>query len=362
MKLSVLFFELIKVSLKKKQQFLSVPSEEEWQELFTYARKQALIGVLFTGIQLLPESQRPHRELLIKWYILTEQIKKQNTLLNIRALETSAYFTDHGFANCVLKGQGLATLYPDPLLRMSGDIDIWLGGGRERIFKFVAKKGRLQGVNYHHVSYPLYDNTEVEVHVLPNRLNNPFLNHKLQTYFREISPIQYGNLVDLPGGVGRIPVPTTQFNAFYVLLHIYHHLFGEGIGLRQLMDYYYVLLQPMTNDERIELLTLFKRFKMMRFVKATMYVMQEVFGLEEKFLLTQPSKTDGKFLLSEIMQAGNFGQYDERSKGRSRSAIKRFASSLKRNVRFLRYYPSEVLWDVPFRIWLYMWRKWKRYI
>ena len=151
MKLSVLFFELIKVSLKKKQQFLSVPSEEEWQELFTYARKQALIGVLFTGIQLLPESQRPHRELLIKWYILTEQIKKQNTLLNIRALETSAYFTDHGFANCVLKG-------------------------------------------------------------------------------------------------------------------------------------------------------------------------------------------------------------------RSRSAIKRFASSLKRNVRFLRYYPSEVLWDVPFRIWLYMWRKWKRYI
>lgn len=362
MNVSVLFFELIKVSLNNKQQFLSAPLAEEWQELFAYARKQALIGVLFAGIQQLPENQRPPRKLLIKWYMLTEQIKKQNSLLNVRAAETSVYFTDNGFANCILKGQGLAALYPDPLLRMSGDIDIWLEGGRERIFEFAEQKGKLQGVNYHHVAYPLYDDTEVEVHVLPNRLNNPFLNSKLQAYFREVASKQFGNFTELPDGVGHIPVPTTQFNAFYVLLHIYHHLFGEGIGLRQLMDYYYVLLQPMTEDERMELLTLFKRFRMMRFVGATMYVMQEVFGLEEKYLLAQPSKIDGEFLLSEIMQAGNFGQYDERSKGRSSSAIKRFANSLKRNVRFLRYYPSEVLWDIPFRIWLYLWRKWKGYI
>ena len=362
MNVSVLFFELIKVSLNNKQQFLSAPSVEEWQELFAYARKQALIGVLFAGIQQLPENQRPPRKLLIKWYMLIEQIKKQNMLLNKRAVETADYFVDKGFANCVLKGQGLATLYPEPLLRMSGDIDIWLDGGRERIFEFAALKGRLQGVNYHQVSYPLYDDTEVELHVLPNRLNNPFLNRQLQAYFREVAPIQYENSVELPGGVGNIPVPTTLFNAFYVLLHIYHHLFGEGIGLRQLMDYYYVLLQPMTEDERMELLTLFKRFRMMRFVSATMYVMQEVSVLEEKYLLTTPSKTDGEFLLSEIMQAGNFGQYDERSNGRSHSATKRFANSLKRNVRFLRYYPSEVLWDIPFRIWLYLWRKRKGYI
>lgn len=362
MNVSVLFFELIKVSLNKKQQFLSAPSAEEWQELFAYARKQALIGILFAGIQQLPDNQRPPRELLIKWYMLTERIKKQNILLNVRAAETSVYFTDNGFANCILKGQGLAALYPDPLLRMSGDIDIWLEGGRERIFEFVAQKGKLQGVNYHHVAYPLYDDTEVEVHVLPNRLNNPYLNSKLQTYFREVASKQFKNYTELPDGVGRIPVPTTMFNAFYVLLHIYHHLFGEGIGLRQMMDYYYVLQQPITSKERFELLELFERFRMMRFVRATMYVMQEVFGLEETYFLVKPSKIDGDFLLNEIMQAGNFGQYDERSKGRSRTPIIRFANSLKRNMRFLRYYPSEVLWDIPFRIWLYLWRKRKGYL
>lgn len=356
------FFELIRISLGKQQQFQSSPSAKEWQELFLYARKQALIGVLFTGVQQLPANQRPPRKLLIRWYMLTELIKKQNLLLNKRSAETSVYFTDNGFANCILKGQGLAALYPESLLRMSGDIDIWLDGGRERIFDFVAQKGKLQSVNYHHVAYPLYDDTKVEVHVLPNRLNNPFLNHKLQAYFRKVASKQYENNVELPGGVGRVSVPTTLFNAFYVLLHIYHHLFGEGIGLRQMMDYYHVLQQPMTSDERVELLGLFERFRMMRFVRATMYLMQEVFGLDEKYLLAQPSKLDGEFLLSEIMQAGNFGKYDERSKGRNRSAIKRFANSLKRNVRFLRHYPSEVLWDIPFRIWLYIWRKYKGYI
>ena len=107
---------------------------------------------------------------------------------------------------------------------------------------------------------------------------------------------------------------------------------------------------------------MFECFGVMRFVRATMYVMQEVFGLNEEYLLAKPSKNEGEFLLGEIMLAGNFGQYDERSKGRSQSAIKRFANSLKRNVRFLRSYPSEVLWDIPFRIWLYLWRKQKGYI
>ncbi len=356
------FFELIKISLGKQQQFLSPLSCKEWDALFQYAKKQTLAGVLFEGVQRLPAEQRPPTDLLLKWYVISERIKKQNTLLNKRAVNVSAYFSENGFNNCILKGQGLAALYPNPLLRMPGDIDIWIEGGRERVFAFVAQKGELQNVNYHHVSYPFCEDTDVEVHVMPNRLNNPFKNQQLQKFFREIAPEQFAHRIQLPDDTGKIPVPTTLFNAFYVLLHIYHHLFGEGIGLRQMMDYYYVLLQPMTDEERVELLKLFNRFGMMRFARATMYVMSEVFGLEKDYWITEPCRADGEFLLSEIMAAGNFGQYDERMSGRSHSAIKRFANSLKRNVRFLHYYPSEVIWDVPFRIWLYLWRKFKGYI
>ena len=85
-------------------------------------------------------------------------------------------------------------------------------------------------------------------------------------------------------------MPTTLFNAFYVLLHIYHHLFCEGIGLRQMMDYYYVLLQPMTNEERVELLKLLNRFGMMRFAKATMFVMSEVLAWKKIIGLQSPAR------------------------------------------------------------------------
>ena len=36
-------------------------------------------------------------------------------------------------------------------------------------------------------------------------------------------------------------IPTVEFNIIFQLTHIYSHLMNEGIGLRQLVDYYYVL-------------------------------------------------------------------------------------------------------------------------
>ena len=36
-------------------------------------------------------------------------------------------------------------------------------------------------------------------------------------------------------------MPTTAFNVIYQLTHLYHHFFDEGIGMRQIIDYYYVV-------------------------------------------------------------------------------------------------------------------------
>ena len=47
--------------------------------------------------------------------------------------------------------------------------------------------------------------------------------------------------MSLPDGAGDIAVPTTAFNVIYQLTHLYHHFFDEGIGMRQIIDYYYVV-------------------------------------------------------------------------------------------------------------------------
>ena len=105
-------------------------SGDQWREIYQMAVRQTLVGVMFPAIERLPEGLRPPKEILLQWYMQKERIVKMNRLLNLRAVETERFFKQEGFKTCILKGQGVATLYPNPLLRVSGDIDIWLSGGR----------------------------------------------------------------------------------------------------------------------------------------------------------------------------------------------------------------------------------------
>lgn len=355
-------FEILRLAIDSSSSDLSLKDRaigaNQWRAIYQMAVKQTLVGVMFTAIERLPEEQRPPKELLLQWYMMKERIVKMNRLLNQRAVETERFFEQEGFKTCILKGQGVATLYPNPLLRVSGDIDIWLSGGRKQIYNFARGKVGLQGLTYQHIHYPLHKDVEVEVHVTPGHLFAPIENRKLQRYFEACADEQFQHKVELPEGVGAISVPTDEFNRVYVLLHIYGHLFGEGIGLRQVLDYYYVLRQPATVESKVRTVELLNRLKMRRFAGAMMWVMQEVFGLEDEYLLVAPDAKEGRFLLDEIMQAGNFGKYDARiDRKNHHRLLPRVWNSMKRNWKFLLHYPHEMIWDVPFRVWQYGWSR-----
>ncbi len=143
-----------------------------------------------------------------------------------------------------------------------------------------------------------------------------------------------------------------------VIIHIYRHLFHEGIGLRQLMDYYYVLHQGFTEKEREETMHVLCELKMKRFASAVMWVMQKAFEMEDIYLITKPNKIEGQFLLNEIMRSGNFGQYDKLMLRKSKESDLSYGlRKIKRNLRFVQSYPSEVLWSPIFKIWHFFWRK-----
>ena len=374
LKMEKVFFELLRLAIEEGQRstdnrqrtsdngvrttLLTPLSVDQWREVYQMAVKQTLVGVMFPALERLPEGMRPPKELLLQWYMMKERIVKMNRLLNQRAVETERFFKQEGFKTCILKGQGIATLYQNPLLRTSGDIDIWLSGGRTKIYNFARSRVGLQGVTYQHIHYPLHKDVEVEVHVIPGHLFAPIENRKLQRYFETCSEEQFMHKVELPEGVGAIHVPTDEFNRVYILLHIYGHLFGEGIGLRQVLDYYYVLRQPATAESKARTVEVLRQLKMLRFAGAMMWVMQEVFGLEDEYLLVTPDAKEGRFLLDEIMLAGNFGKYDARiDRKNHHRLLPRLWNSLKRNWKFLVRYPHEMIWDVPFRVWQYGWSR-----
>ena len=220
----------------------------DWQELYSFASKQALLGLCFEGIERLgkeyPEELKRNpigRELLMTWMGKAQQIRRQNMKVNAVASKLFSMLREDGLRCCILKGQGNALMYPNPYSRTPGDIDVWIDASRERIMEYAQKKFELgDDIRLQHLETSL-DGVPVELHFFPCSMNNPLYHARLQKWFKRNADLQCSNVVSLPDGAGDIAIPTTAFNVVYQLTHLYHHFFDEGIGMRQIIDYFLVV-------------------------------------------------------------------------------------------------------------------------
>ena len=375
-------------------------------------------------------------------------LEKANVRLNDAAIQVSEWFRKKGFRTCILKGQGNALMYPNPYSRTPSDIDIWVEGGDKRVISFVRSISPHEKACYHHIEFPSYKGVEVEVHYRPSFLLCFWHNRKLQKYYERVKEEQFSHRVML-GEQGEIAIPTVEFNLIFQLTHIFSHLMNEGIGLRQLVDYYYVLCdfyKVYQNSSKItpSLFTLkegdfsnhpvplskegstfspspsssgsgdvtapsrcseplrskvggpskvspdcagwdrlsiegdnsagsttavtssastaldvvqkeLKELGLWKFAGGIMYIMQEVFGMPASRLIVPPNEKYGKFVLNEVLEAGNFGRHDARNRF-GRSQLGHNLQRVYRDIRLVRYFPGEALCEPLFRIWHFFWR------
>ena len=331
-----LFFELIQIALANRNSFNRPPSDIEWKSLYEMACKQSLAGVLLDGVNRQIEignCSKPPMNVLYEWIGLQQHTVAHNKLQNQRTKELCELFKEHGYRSCVLKGQGTALYYDHPEYRQCGDIDIWVDGDRDEILRFAKSKNYHVGhIDIKHSDIDFFKDVPVEVHFLPSWMYNPSTNKKL------------------------------DFDLVFSIVHIYRHIFSEGIGLRQLMDYYYIL-QNSSANQRKDAFAVLRSLKMSSFVGGIMWILKVCFGMKEEYLLCTVNKRHGEYLLSEIITAGNFGHYDDRMKRIDKDKkFKRGLVQLKRNLRFVSYYPSEVLWSPFWKLWHWGWRKRKGYL
>lgn len=357
-----LFFELIQIALANKNSFNRPPSDIEWKNLYEEACKQSLAGVFLDGVNRLIESgncSKPPMNVLYEWIGLQQHIVLHNKLHNQRTKELYVLFKERGYLSCVLKGQGTALYYEHPEYRQCGDIDIWVEGQRDEILSCIKKAGyTTDGIDVQHTNVKFFNDVEVEVHFLPSFMFNPSTNKRLQKFFNEQAGKQF---VNYDSGAG-FPHTTIEFDLVFSIVHIYRHIFSEGIGLRQLMDYYYILTHS-TIEQRAQAFGVLVSLKMESFVGGIMWILKECFEMKEEYLICAVNKHHGEFLLSEIMTAGNFGHYDYRMLRIDKNKkFKRGFVQLKRNLRFVSYYPLEVLWSPFWKLWHWGWRKHKGYL
>ena len=441
-----IFFDFLRFCIGSTKEIPDSSKEADWKELYAIAKKQCLVGILFDGIKKLPaEYVGMKKELLLQWMAESQMLEKANVRLNDAAIQVSEWFRKKGFRTCILKGQGNALMYPNPYSRTPGDIDIWVEGGDKRVISFVRSISPHEKACYHHIEFPSYKGVEVEVHYRPSFLLCFRHNRKLQKYYERVKEEQFSHRVML-GEQGEVAIPTVEFNLIFQLTHIYAHLMNEGIGLRQLLDYYYVLCdfykvyqksskitpslftlkegstshpdpltlrgeggnrptrcsEPLRSkdggpskvspdsagwDRRDAIGDMtsataststdtsaarssfaanssaaidrvqkeLKELGLWKFAGGIMYIMQEVFGMPASRLIVPPNEKYGKFVLNEVLEAGNFGRHDARNRfGRSK-----FGHNLQRvyrDIRLVRYFPAEALCEPLFRTWHFFWR------
>lgn len=344
-------------------------SDVDWEELYTFSKQQAITGVMFDLVQRLggKEAGVP-RKLMMKWFMQSDVIQKRNDNVNRYSVQTVQMLEQKGFRCLLLKGQGNAVMYPNPLARLSGDIDLLivpkhisalpkdLEERRKIILCFVRNKFPKIPFRYYHVDFPIYKGLPIELHYEPCLMNNPRYNHRLQQWLGERADEQFQHKVDLPGGAGSVSAPTLEYNIVFQMSHMMHHYFDEGIGLRQMMDYYFLLKSAERESRIIELKNLSSTLHYLNlhhFAGAVMFVMREVFGMPESWMIVPIDERRGKSLMAEILRGGNFGKY---------SGLTEHGSGVKymlknwRSLRLVMEYPVEALSEPVFRTWHFFWR------
>ena len=443
-----IFFDFLRFCIDSAKEIPDSLKETDWKEIYAIAQKQCLVGVLFDGIRKLPaEYVGMKKELLLQWMAESQMLEKTNVRLNDAAIQVSEWFRKKGFRTCILKGQGNALMYPNPKSRTPGDIDIWVEGGDKRVISFVRSISPHEKACYHHIEFPSYKGVEVEVHYRPSFLLCFWHNRKLQKYYERVKEEQFSHRVML-GEQGEIAIPMVEFNLIFQLTHIFSHLMNEGIGLRQLLDYYYVLCdfykvyqksskitpslftlkegstshpdpltlrgeggnrptrcsEPLRSkdggpskvspdsagwDRRDAIGDMtsataatstdtsataarssfaanssaaidrvqkeLNELGLWKFAGGIMYIMQEVFGMPASRLIVPPNEKYGKFVLNEVLEAGNFGKHDERNRF-GRSKLGHNLQRVYRDIRLVKFFPAEALSEPFFRVWHFFWR------
>ncbi|MCI6840476.1 MAG: nucleotidyltransferase family protein [Prevotella sp.] len=370
-----IYFRFIQFSLGlyEGKEFLdgSVLQGFDWDAFYDFAKRQTLVGIVFDGIQRLPKGAAPRLDLLMKWLGMSQRVKMRNEVLNEATVAVYNSVRNAGYSCCILKGQGNAVMYPNPSARMPGDVDVWVDAGRDDIRRLARAlveiaDGRVGSESLNHIGLTMGGIT-VELHSTPGFMANCIYNRRLQNWLRRNADLQCSNMVALPNGSGAVAVPTCAFNAVYQLYHLYHHYFYEGVGLRQVVDYYFVVVKseerrvkgeegevkseelrvknPMALEGELNRLGLWK------FAGAVMYVLHNVMGLPEDMMIAPMDRKRGRMLLDDILNGGNFGHYDKHH------AVGHNLLRLYRDARLLRFYPSEALSEPVFRAWHWWWRK-----
>lgn len=336
------YFDFIKYAIGDVKDIPDCAKSIDWYDFLQFCNRHGIIGIVFDGIQ--KADLRFNQNILFQWLSYAEQIKNQNQIANQRIEQIQHFFEEKNCRTCILKGQANGLMYPKAEVRSPGDIDIWVEGDTAGIIKIVQSVVPNALYSLHHIKMPVFKDVSVEVHYRPANLTSRKLDKKLQAYVKEVADDQFSHKVKL--GAIEIGSLTDEFNALYQILHMYGHFFTTRNSFKQLIDYYYLLKKGLTDEEKKHCHEMFGQLKIEKYSAGIMWIMTDVLGLEDRYIIGVKNELEGRLILGESFKYGMF----------PKSKFRSFIEQMIANERLIWHYPSEVLTFPFYLVWHQWWK------
>jgi hypothetical protein len=316
-------------------------------------------GIAFRGLDFLPEEAAPPMGIMAKWMAHADRIEQSNRVMNETVAKLYGHFASAGVEAVLQKGQGVAAMYPEPLLRECGDIDLYFPGHDGVSDPLAGIDGAVRERQPDDSWSYVVDGIIVEHHTDLLDIQSP----RAKRYVKRLIEEKGFEKVVTGGGV-EVLVPAPEVNLLLLSSHILKHAFGVGIGLRQFCDYAVAMryYEGRVNEEEM------REIWRMTGLEKWQGLLEEFIGrfLDSDCALarndnkdfqddTHSERSEESFykkktdvLLDIVLKGGNFGVYskDRENVPRARWARKvQTFKALMGNIGFaFRYAPGEWFW------------------
>lgn len=316
------FFELIRAGLfpDKEARILEHGSSVDWRGLYCLAEEQAVMGLIAAGIENLPTSERPAKEVALQFAGQTIQLEQRNKAMNAFVAKLIEKFREEDVYTLLVKGQGIAQCYERPLWRASGDIDLLLSPDNfEKASSVLDNYSRetsretSKDIERKHREYHI-DGWTVELH----GTMHTNLSRGIDRWIDKVQEDVFygGNVRSWLNGNTLVFLPSPDYDVIFVFTHILQHLFLEGIGLRQICDWCRLLY---TFREKLNLRVLEDRISRMGLItewKVFASLAVQYLGMPEAAMPmfgsnVQEFKWEAARLMDFVLKVGNFGHNRE---------------------------------------------------
>ena len=230
------FYFLLQAGLWNKEVHQRVDEVFDCLEIYRLAEEQSVLGLVIVGLE--KSDIKPPQALLLQWIGEVQMLEQRNKAMNkfIGTLVDKLRMAD--VYTLLVKGQGVAQCYQNPLWRACGDVDLLLSEKNYKkansILSMMASSIDEENHYNKHIAMTIDDWT-VELHGTLRSGLWKKLDRELNKVQRSV--FYEGKVRSWMNGNTQVFLPAPDEDVVFVFSHILQHFYKEGIGLRQICDW-----------------------------------------------------------------------------------------------------------------------------